>query len=75
MEDGVWDSSLVGLEGFKDEEEALVVGRDESGEGGDFLKRLVILYAGKFERSYQRCKTFGAKSYLLLEVSSDGLED
>lgn len=62
MEDGVWDCRGIRFVGFKDEEEAFVVGCDKSGKGRDFLKGLVVFDVGELERSDERGKTFGAES-------------
>ncbi len=43
MEDWVGDCGGVGFVGLEDEEEAFVVCSGESGEGGYFLERLVVL--------------------------------
>lgn len=43
MEDWVGNCGGVGFVGLEDEEEAFVVCSGESGEGGYFLERLVIL--------------------------------
>ena len=51
MEDWVGDCGGVGFVGLEDEEEAFVVGSGESGEGGYFLERLVVLNVRKLKSS------------------------
>lgn len=49
MEDRVGNCSGVGFVGLEDEEEAFVVCSGESGEGGYFLERLVVLNIRELE--------------------------
>lgn len=64
MEDWVGDCGGVGFVGFKYEEEAFVVCSGESGEGGYFLERLVILNVRELKSSDERCQALSAKSKL-----------
>lgn len=62
MQDGVWDCSGVGFEGFEDEEEAFVVGCCEGGEGCYFLQGLIVFDVSEFEGAHKRSQSLSAKS-------------
>ena len=62
MEDWVGDCGSVGFVGLENEEEAFVVCSGESGKGGYFLERLVVLNVRELKSPDQGCKALGAES-------------
>ena len=51
MEDWIRDCGSIGFIGLEDEKEAFVVCSGESGEGGYFLERLVVLNVRELKSS------------------------
>ena len=51
MQDGIGNGGCIGFVGFQYEKEAFVVGCSKGGEGGNFLKGLVVFDVCEFERS------------------------
>ncbi len=51
MKYGIGNGGGIGFVGFQNEEEAFVVGCSKGGEGGNFLKGLVVFDVCEFECS------------------------